>query len=217
MVHESFRAMVMSDTYPCVASRGAVRRGDYRFGCYPPIGTGEGAVAAAADLWEFIQDFPIDGAHFASFVATFDGPIVASETEFERLLFLQLELMNALDVKHHAWDPAVGDDPNTKGFSFSFAGRAFFIVGLHPASSRWARRTAWPTLVFNAHAQFDILRDTGQMPRMTDTVRRRDIKVQGSHNPSLGYFDGDYPETVMYSGRLVEADWHCPMHIQRQP
>ena len=49
-------------------------------------------------------------------------------------------------------------------FGFSFAGRGFFVIGLHPASSRLARRFPWPTLVFNAHFQFDRLKADGRYP-----------------------------------------------------
>jgi uncharacterized protein len=213
MVHEMFRTAVLSEAYPCVFSRSAVRRGNYRFGCYPPLGTAEAAAAVVADLWQFVADFPIDPHRLATFVTAFDGPAVGTEEQFETLLWQQLQHMHELDRRHSRWDPAVGEDPDVKGFSFSCAGRGFFIVGLHPAASRWARRTAWPMLVFNARAQFDILRQTGVMPRMTEVIRRRDRALQGSTNPSLEYFDAQRTETVMYSGRFVEPDWRCPLRI----
>ncbi|MFE0465371.1 guanitoxin biosynthesis heme-dependent pre-guanitoxin N-hydroxylase GntA [Kitasatospora sp. NPDC058965] len=213
LAHETFRAMVMSDPYPCVVGRGLLRRGDYRFGSYPALGSAEGARAVAADLWQFVQEFPIRQENFASFVASFDGPVSSTEQEFEELLWQQLQLMHDLDREHHDWSPIVGSDPNTKGFSFSFAGRPFFIVGMHPASSRLARRPGRPTMVFNAHEQFDLLRESGLMPRITQTIRARDHRMQGTLNPALVLFDGDHPETVMYSGRLPEEGWTCPVHI----
>jgi FPC/CPF motif-containing protein YcgG len=216
MVHETFRSMALSETYPCVVARSAMRRGDYRFGCYPQLGTEAAAAAVACDLWEFVAEFPIRPDRYASFVAAFDGPCTATEQGFEDLLWRQLQLLHGLDVRHSRWDAEVGTDPTEYGFSFSFAERAFFIVGMHPGASRWARRTAWPTLVFNSHAQFDLLRDAGVMPRMQQTVRMRDRRVQGSENPSLRQFDAKRPETVMYSGRLVEDDWTCPFRPAEQ-
>ncbi len=210
MVHESFRSIALSETYPCVVARSAMRRGDYRFGCYPALGTPEAARAVVADLWDFVREFPIQQDRFASFVASFDGPSPGSEKQFEDVMWQQLQLMHELDVVHSEWDPEVLTDPAEYGFSFSFASRGFFIVGMHPGSSRWARRTAWPTLIFNSHAQFNLLRDSGRMKRMQETVRMRDRRVQGSENPSLRQFDAKNPETVMYSGRLVEDDWSCP-------
>lgn len=213
LAHESFRAMVMSDPYPCVVGRGLMRRCDYRFGSYPALGTPESARAVAADLWQFIQDFPIRQETFASFVASYDGPDCETEEQFEELLWQQLQLLHELDREHHDWNPIVGSDPNTKGFSFSFSGRPFFIVGMHPASSRMARRPERPTMVFNAHEQFNILREAGLMPRITKTIRTRDEKLQGTINPALAFFDGDHPETVMYSGRVPDEGWKCPVHI----
>lgn len=212
LVHSSFRALALGDGYTCTAARSAVRRGDYRFGCYPPLGGAAATGALAADLWDFVEEFPVSD-RFASFVASFDGPVPATETDFEELLWGQLQRLHDLDARHSAWDGAVSDDPTERGFSFSFAGRAFFIVGMHAAASRWARRTAWPTLVFNAHAQFEILRDTGRIDRMKSVVRTRDHRLQGSENPSLARFDWD-SETVMYSGRLVEPEWSCPLQVR---
>jgi FPC/CPF motif-containing protein YcgG len=212
IVHRAFRSVVMSESYTCVLGRAALRRGTYRFGCYPPLGTPEAARAVGADLWQFIQDFPVDPDRLATFVAAFDGPVCETETRFERLLWRQLQAMH--DIDPVPWDPGVGRDPNRKGFSFSIAGRSFFIVGLHPASSRWARRIAWPTLVFNAHDQFAALRHSGAMDRMTQVMRTRDRRLQGEINPSLRYFDGPHPETVMYSGRLPEDGWTCPLHVR---
>jgi FPC/CPF motif-containing protein YcgG len=213
LAHESFGAMVMSDPYPCVVGGGLLRRGDYRFGSYPALGTPESARAVAADLWQFIQDFPIRQDTFASFVASYDGPTCATEEQFEELLWRQLQLLHDLDREHHDWSPFVGSDPNTKGFSFSLAGRPIFILGMHPASSRMARRPGRPTMVFNAHEQFNILRETGLMPRITKTIRTRDHKMQGTVNPALVFFDDNHPETVMYSGRVPDEDWKCPVHI----
>lgn len=213
MVHAQFRAMALSDTYPCVVARSTMRRGDYRFGTYPELGTAAAAAALAADLWDFIEEFPITADRFASFVATFDGPAFGTEEQFEAQLWQHLQLMHDADVRHSTWDPTVTQNPDEYGFSYSFGGRAFFLVGMHPGASRFARRTAWPTIIFNAHAQFNLLRDSNRMDRMKDTVRMRDRRLQGSENPSLRQFDERRSETVMYSGRLVESDWGCPLRV----
>jgi uncharacterized protein len=212
--HDEFRAIILQDSYTCVAARSAVRRGDYRFGRYAAMGSQPAAESLAADLTEFIDEFPIRADRFASFVASFDGPLPTSELGFEDLLWQQLQLLHDIDTLHFDWDPSVSDNPSERAFSFSLAGRAFFIVGMHAASSRWSRRLAWPTLVFNAHAQFDILRDTGRIGRMKDINRTRDRRLQGSHNPSLDRFERE-PETIMYSGRLVETDWMCPLRVHQ--
>ena len=105
----------------------------------------------------------------------------------------------------------MSDDPNDPHFEFSFAGRACFVVGIHPASSRWTRRFAWPTLVFNAHFQFEELRTAGKYGRMQDVMRTRDRHLQGSINANLADF-GDHSDARQYSGRPVEDAWQCPFH-----
>ena len=56
------------------------------------------------------------------------------------------------------WEPNVSEDPNDSNFSFSIKGKAFYIVGMHPESSRMARRAPYCTVVFNLHWQFEKLR-----------------------------------------------------------
>jgi FPC/CPF motif-containing protein YcgG len=93
---------------------------------------------------------------------------------------------------------------------------AFFVVGLHPASSRFARRFAWPTLVFNAHHQFERLRSEGGYARMQEVIRARERKLQGTLNPNLGDF-GVRSEARQYSGRPVQEGWRCPFHAGDTP
>jgi FPC/CPF motif-containing protein YcgG len=126
-----------------------------------------------------------DGAAptMASFVAVFRGPVPTSEVEFEGLLWRQLGLLHAADPE--PWDHAVSSDVASPHFGFSVAGRAFFVIGMHPAASRRARRTPLPVLVFNLHSQFEQLRASGRYDRIRDTVRKRDVRLQGSVNPMM--------------------------------
>jgi FPC/CPF motif-containing protein YcgG len=105
--------------------------------------------------------------------------------------------------------------PEDVNFSFSIAGTGFFIVGLHPNSSRKARRFSRMAMVFNPHAQFDRLRESRQYDRIQKTIRARELKLQGSLNPNLSDF-GTQSEARQYSGRAVEENWKCPFHAQMQ-
>ena len=210
-VHDSLRALVLNPRFSCVGAKAAIRRGQYRTGLYGTMGS-RGAVAGLAwDLFEFVEDLPHIGGGFTTFVASFGGPQMADEVEFERLLWVQLQGLYERDRLHHGWDPTVSADPEDPDFSFSFAGRAFFVVGLHPASSRYARRFAWPTLVFNVHEQFERLREEGRFARVREVIRAREIDLQGSLNPNLSDF-GELTEARQYSGRPVREGWHCPFH-----
>ncbi|HSP45414.1 MAG TPA: YqcI/YcgG family protein, partial [Chthoniobacterales bacterium] len=61
----------------------------------------------------------------------------------------------------------------------------------------------------NPHEQFERLRADGKWKRMQETIRSRDVELQGSINPMLSDF-GEQSEARQYSGRAVEDDWKAP-------
>jgi FPC/CPF motif-containing protein YcgG len=186
-----------------------MRSGHYAMGLYEEIGSDAVSQGLARDLFEFTHEQDAWSPQLSTFIACFASPVALDEPAFELALWRQLQALHDLDRRHHAWDPAVSDDPRNPNFSFSFAGRAYFVVGLHAANSRWSRRFAWPTLVFNAHRQFERLRVRRQLVTMQKRVRRRDEALQGSRNPNLSDF-GLTSEARQYSGRAVEPSWNCP-------
>ncbi len=213
-VHDSFRALVLNPRFACVAAKGAFRRGTYRMGVYGEMDTPEATAGLARDLFAFTQEqdaMDAQGDGFSTFVASFQGPCVFDEEIFERLLWVQLQRLHDEDAARHPWDSTVSADPEDKDFSFSFAGRAFYVIGLHPAASRWSRRFAWPTLVFNAHRQFEQLREDGRYGPIQTAIRARDTALQGEMNPMMSDF-GSQSEARQYSGRAVGDDWRCPFH-----
>ena len=94
-------------------------------------------------------------------MASFAGPEIVSEEQFEALLWDTLQPLYDVDRLFNPPDPNVAEGPEAGNFGFSFAGWDFFAIGLHPASSRLARRLPSPKLVFNAHFQFDKLKAGG--------------------------------------------------------
>jgi uncharacterized protein len=211
LAHDGFKALALSKAFACVAGAAAVRGDNYRFLAYDDLGSLESARKLAVDLREFIADFPLSPDRFGSFIASFRGPAGLSATDFEKQLWGTLQSLHDLDELD--WDPTVSSDPEDDRFSFSFHGRAFFVVGMHPASPRWTRRLAWPTLVFNAHAQFEQLRRTGRFESLQRTIRRRDTRLQGGPNPAVANY-GTQPEAKQYGGRVVEPDWKCPFVVR---
>ena len=65
-----------------------------------------------------------------------------------------------------------------------------------------ARRAPWPILTFNLHAQFEQLKQTERYAHMRDTIRARDLELQGSVNPMVADH-GTISEARQYSGRAV--------------
>jgi FPC/CPF motif-containing protein YcgG len=211
-LRQAFTDLVLDESYPCVGAKSSVRRGDSPLRLYPTLGSAESTKALAEDLQAFVVTHVQDGDGFCSFVACFSYPKGCEDEEFERLLWSQLRQLS--DVDGCGWDSAVSRDPRDPDFAFSFAGSAFFVVGLHPTSSRPARQFAVPTLVFNLHRQFRRLRGQGHYERMRAIIRERDLAFAGSINPMLGDF-GRRSEARQYSGRLVDEDWECPFSSNR--
>jgi FPC/CPF motif-containing protein YcgG len=210
-VHAEVLAHIRNPLFTCLGAKAAMGQESYRFGLYPVLGASASTAGLAHDLFTFVQDAPDMDERFSTYIASFEGPALADERAFERLLWDTLQGLHDGDVRHHAWDQTVSDDVDDPRFSFSFAGTAFFVVGLHAASSRVARRTAWPTLVFNPHRQFQFLKADGRYQRLRDLIRTAERKLQGAINPMLRDF-GERSEAAQYSGRMVGEKWRCPFH-----
>jgi FPC/CPF motif-containing protein YcgG len=206
-----FRAFVSDPRFPCLAAKGVLRSAAFRLGVYGVLGSSRSATHLGRDLTSFIAALPRENAQLRSFVAIFPRAPASDEAEFERRLWQQMQQLHEREVPGAGWDPAVSTDPDDHDFSFSYAGKALFVVGMHPASSRLARRFRWPALVFNPHDQFERLRADGRFAPLQAAVRDREIALQGTLNPNLADF-GERSEARQYSGRAVSADWRCPFH-----
>jgi len=205
-IAEAVESMVLHPDYPCLGARSVFNRDRATVVVLEELASADSTRALLGALTEFGRETDRT-AGFASLVAVFRAAQVSDEAEFERLLWRQLELLHEADSQ--PWDPQVSDDPDNPHFAFSVGGTAFFVVGLHPGSSRIARRTPLPTLVFNLHEQFEELRASDRFERMRDTIRRRDADLQGSLNPMVADH-GRSSEARQYSGRSVPDDWEAP-------
>jgi FPC/CPF motif-containing protein YcgG len=206
-----FRAFVGDARFPCLAGKGAARGGGLRVGVYGTLGSERSAERLGRDLAAFVAATGASDSSLHAYVAVFPRQAPADELEFERRLWLALERLHSHDASDAGWDPTVSADPEDPYFSFSHAGRALFVVGIHPASSRLARRFRWPALVFNPHSQFERLRADGRFAPLQAAVREREIALQGALNPNLADF-GQRSEARQYSGRAVDDEWRCPFH-----
>ncbi len=208
-MEQAFHDFIQDPMFPCVAAKAAINNEVCRIAIYEELASPSSSDALARDLLAFIENSRDSPSDYCTFAAMFTGPTGLDERHFENLLWTQLCRLNRRDAEHFAWDPAVSADPDDPHFAFSFGERAFFIVGLHAQSSRKARRFAWPTLIFNFHEQFERLREQGKWPRMQQTIRERDKRLQGNVNPMINDF-GQASEARQYSGRKVDDKWHAP-------
>jgi hypothetical protein len=211
-IHTQFRSLVLSSPFPCSGAKTAFSQGTYRFGLFDAMGEEPTNSQLAHALKTFVSDRPTIGKNFSTFIACFKNSSPSSQMHFTDLLWEQLQQLHNLDES--AWDPHVNADPNSSSFSFSFAGCSFFVIGMHAGSPRWARRFAWPALVFNAHDQFEQLRSKGDFEKFKNLVRKRDFALQGSSNPILEDH-GLSSEALQYSGGIPDKNWVCPFKAKQ--
>ncbi len=161
-------------------------------------------------LLDIAKRYRADPVPFQSLVVLFERGAPGGEQAFETQLWARLQSLTDKDQ----WlgqpaDPRVAHDPEDPHFAMSFGGEAFFVVGLHPKSSRPARRFEAPAMVFNLHDQFERLREAGAYEKLRGTILGRDLKLAGSPNPMLSQH-GTTSAARQYSGRAVAEGWQCP-------
>ncbi len=208
-IKEEFRKFIIDENHPCIMANTVFSMDDYQLHIYDKLGSRNTAESLLADLKSYLGEYDFGDNKFKSFIAVFPEMEVVGEIEFENLLWRQLQFLHDLDGD--PWDPRVSSDAEDSNFSFSIGGRAFYVVGMHPKSSRMARQAPYPTLVFNLHWQFEKLREMGVYHKVRDKIRERDKTLQGDINPVLADF-GDSSEARQYSGRNVGEAWKCPFH-----
>lgn len=210
-VEAALRRQVLADDYPCVAARSALNRGRCQLHVHGRLGDAASARQACEDLQRFVGALQADPQPDAprTWVSAYAEEPGLDEAGFEHALWRHLQLMHEHDAGSHGWSPVHSADPADADFAFCIGGEAFFVIGLHPAASRLARRAPWPMLVFNLHRQFDALRSAGRYERMKAVIRQRDTALQGSANPMLDDF-GTRSEARQYAGRAVPEGWSCP-------
>ncbi len=189
-----------------------LNRAQLRLGTYEHQRLGDAGQAAAVchDLYATLAECMGSDGPMLSFAAAFPAHAFVDEAGFESALWAQLQAMHDIDRQHFAWDEGVSADPESAAFSMSLGGVAWYVVGLHPAASRMARRFDAPLVVFNRHAQFEDLRSEGRYQPLRARIRQRDQALQGNVNPMLKDH-GSESEARQYAGREVGAAWRCPL------
>ncbi|MEP5253808.1 MAG: guanitoxin biosynthesis heme-dependent pre-guanitoxin N-hydroxylase GntA [Winogradskyella arenosi] len=208
-IDDAYKDFILTQKHPCVMAKTLFMTDNYHLNVYRSSNQTEELKTLINDLEAFIEQYDFESQTYESFLAVFPFEHYESELDFETRLWKTLQQLHELD--DCPWDASVSDDPEDPTFSFSLKGHAFYIVGLHPNSSRMARQSPYPTLVFNLHAQFEQLRAMGSYKKVKKRIRKRDKKLQGHINPVLKDF-GKASETKQYSGRAVYAAWKCPFH-----
>ncbi|GHD22358.1 guanitoxin biosynthesis heme-dependent pre-guanitoxin N-hydroxylase GntA [Tianweitania populi] len=207
---EHLRDFILDPEFPCVGAKSAVQKGRMTVYSARDIRSAWNDVEIQDALMHFAWAYSEDPTLFTSFAVVFEGPDDLSESEFETALWERVQSLADKDAwRGQKHDPRVSSDPDDPHFSLSFGGEAFFVVGLHPNASRPARRFDRPTMVFNLHDQFEMLRQQNRYEKLRKAILDRDVKLAGDINPMLARH-GSISEARQYSGRAVNDDWRCP-------
>ncbi|WP_142785078.1 guanitoxin biosynthesis heme-dependent pre-guanitoxin N-hydroxylase GntA [Changchengzhania lutea] len=210
-VKQIMNAFVVDADHPCVMAQSMIKQDKLAYDTYEDFNSEDTAKNLLKNIHKYIEGYDFKTDRFESYAAAFPQISFDSETHFEDTLWELLTLINRYDDK--PWDPTVSNDPSNVDFSFSIKGHAFYIIGLHPKSSRKARQTEFPILVFNLHWQFERLREHGLYNNVRNHIRKRDKVFSGSVNPVLNDF-GKMSEAMQYSGKHNDASWKCPFSVK---
>lgn len=207
----AFERFVRDQAFPCVGAKSALARSQMDIVVARDITSAWDDLRIHPGLFEAARRFRVDPSLFQSFVVIFEGPEDLDEISFEKAMWARIQSLADKDAWNGvAYDDSVDPDPNSPHFSLSFGGEAFFAVGMHPGASRPARRFGKPTLVFNLHRQFEMLREAGIYEKLRTRILERDINLAGDINPMLSRH-GESSEARQYSGRTVDPTWTCPL------
>lgn len=210
---DEYLAFIQNDTFPCIAAKAALARQQIKCLVVDHMACPKDDIAILDFLYNFVDDYRNSKELYHSATIIFKGPEQMDENMFDQLLWLRLQAISDLDAKNYSYDKRVNADPQSPDFSFSLKQEAFFVIGLHPNSGRLTRQFRYPTLTFNAHAQFEQLREMHKFDKMQEVVRKRDMAYSGSINPMLENY-GVASEVYQYSGLKYDEQWKCPLNIK---
>ncbi|MBC7656034.1 MAG: YqcI/YcgG family protein [Frankiaceae bacterium] len=205
---QQFRSRLGDPRFPCVGAKSAMASGRLEFLIAGNLCMAGHDRQVVHRLQAFATTTASDALFTSQLVLYPDTPPL-DELQFEQALWWRLQALHDIDAATHRWDGSVSNDAQSPEFSLSIGGRAFYVVGLHPGSSRPARRFHCAALVFNLHSQFEALRDDGRYAKLCAAITDRDIAYSGSRNPMMAGH-GEVSEARQYSGRQVGAGWRCP-------
>ena len=212
---DEFQAHVKQRGFPCVAANDAVTKSTLRYYVAGHMACPKDDRDILQFIYEFVDECRITVGGYHSIAILFMDPVEITQDMFEQFMWQRLQALSDLDAENYKYDARVDQSVSSPHFSFSLKEEAFYVIGLHSASQREARRFKYPTLIFNPHAQFERLRESGQYGKMQNIVRQRDKIYSGSVNPMLADF-GESSEVFQYSGRIYSKDWKCPLNPKHE-
>lgn len=204
-----FTSFLENRAFPCVAAKASMVKQQLKIFVAGHMACPKDDNAILDFIYSFINSYRKSDKLFHSAVIIFPDTEIYNEEMYEQFFWNRLQALSDRDAKYFEYDQRVANQPDSENFSFSIGSEAFFLIGLHPKSSRKARQFKYPAIVFNPHAQFEQLRENRQYVKMKNIVRKRDTKYSGDINPMLHDF-GEASEAYQYTGKQYNNNWKCP-------
>jgi FPC/CPF motif-containing protein YcgG len=206
---QRLKAWIFSGRFACLGARAAARQGVLQIVLLGPIDRQDSALKAYEALRGFVSSGMLEAHRFATLVVVFQGSVIPDELDWENAFWRLVQELHHHDAALFDWAADTSSDPESRQFQLSLCGHPFFLIGMHPQSSRISRRAPWPAVAFNSHRNFALLKAEGTFPGLQRRIQSKEILIQGSLNPNLAGF-GDAAQSRQYSGRAVEQTWRCP-------
>lgn len=204
---DALEHFLVDQDHPCVMAKSLFKMDRMTYHVYGYMERNDTAAKLLQHIESYLEDYDFTNDRYETYLAAFPADDFSTEEAFENALWTLLQNMHLQDDKQ--WDPTVSSNPESPDFSFSIKGKAFYIVGMHPNSSRQARKSPYPMIAFNLHWQFERLREEGLFENVRDHIRQRDLERNGSINPVLQDY-GTASEALQYSGKKNDLNWKCP-------
>ncbi|MGE3973574.1 MAG: guanitoxin biosynthesis heme-dependent pre-guanitoxin N-hydroxylase GntA [Bdellovibrionales bacterium] len=214
-ISQDIQNFVGQKNYPCVAAIQSTFRKDFRVGVYRDFGFGSSWSALRNDLQYFLREQQRSGSAYLTFWAVYLDTHEATEKDFENALWNELSSLTSEEDREADWSDKTRVDPKNKSFHFCLDGTSFFVVGLHPNSSRKACRFPHHALVFNVFSQFESLKASGSFDPLVQKIRERDLVFDGSVNPVAAQH-AEVWESIQFSGKNNPSDWQCPFQFRKK-
>jgi len=87
LIHGLLKGMVTSEGFPCLGSKAAFNRLNYRMGVYPSMNPASVAASIHSHLGNFLVDPTLDHSELRSFIAVFLEPTLPTEEQFDSTLW----------------------------------------------------------------------------------------------------------------------------------
>lgn len=191
--------------FPCPMAQVTARRRSLNIGVYNSMDTDFPRLHQEIGNW--ISE--TKNEKYRSFLAFFVDETHSDMSEYHDAFWKCLSELVNCEPSYAELPEGVSDDVTSSEFAFCLHETAFFVVGLTPLSPRLSRKFPWPGFALNPHAQFEELRSEGNMKRLQEISRKRDVAWQGNINPVLDEH-GFSSAALQFSGISVDNAMQCP-------